>query len=313
MVVLLSLLLGSGRASPDSSVGHAGGGLAVALERAIADGWGVLWVEAECRIEGRLPRAEVFGSGVGIWNDERQFLLPRQEVRALLVALRDAGFASMRPSYGGKEDPVGEDAQPPRLTCRVSVSLDGISGQVVQLQGGRQSAELRRLAERILDSCRLKAAAGIGAVDLDDGLAKVASGVLAPEVLQVLVSRRPEGRPSAEPARGWTMRVAGGAVSMEKAGEPGLVPLEARLDDGEAVALARLLREGALAGLPINLYAEELTELVVRVLGHEKAVQARRFAGMSRDTHGDAQARFERVLKALDEWRQRWLAAHPAA
>jgi hypothetical protein len=310
---LLSLLLGRVGASPDSPAGPTGGSLREALERALADGWGVLRVEAECRVEGRLPRAEVFGNGVGIWNDERQFRLPREEVRALLVALRDAGFASMRPSYGGKEDPVGEDAQPPRLTCRVGVSLDGISGQVVQLQGGRQSAELRRLAERILDTCRRKAAAGIGAVDLDDGLAKVATGVLAPEVLQVLVSRRPEGRPSVDAARAWTMRVAGGRASTAEPGEPGLETLEARLDDGEAVALARLLREGALAGLPINLYAEELTDLVVRVLDHEKTVQARRFAGMSRATHGDAQARFDRMLEALDAWRRAWLAAHPAA
>ena len=112
---MILLCLGSGRGRPDARAGHAAGGLAAALERALAHDWRELRIEAECRVEGRLPRVEVFGNGVGIWNDERQFALPREEVRALLVALRDAGFASMRPSYGGREDAAGEDAKPPRL------------------------------------------------------------------------------------------------------------------------------------------------------------------------------------------------------
>ncbi len=208
---LVSLLLASGGARADLSPERPS--LAGALDRALADGWNELEIEAECRVEGRLPRVEVYGNGVGIWNDERQFVLSRTEVRELLAAVRDAGFASMRPSYGGKHDPAREDAQAPRLTCRASVRLDGASGEAVQLEGGRQFAELRRLAETILDACREKAAAGTGAADLDDGLAKVASGILAPEVLQVLVSRQPEGRSSTDPARVLTMRVAGRTLS----------------------------------------------------------------------------------------------------
>lgn len=304
VIALVSLLLGSGFASPASAQGQSGRSLSEAVERALADGWGELQIEAECRVEGRLPRAEVFGDGVGIWNEEKQFRVPREEVRSLLVAFRDAGFTSMPPSYGGKNDPVSPKAQPPRLTCRVRLSLDGVSGQVVQLEGGRQSAELRRLAERILDECRAKGASGIGAVDLDDGLDKVANGVLAPEVLQVLVSQRPEGRPSGDGARGWVLRVEGRTASIVLSGEP--PPAEARLDHSEAASLARLLREGGIARLPPNLYAEELTDLVVRVLRHEKAIQARRFAGLTRTTHGEAQTRFERIVVALGDRRARW-------
>ena len=309
MSALVSLLLGSGSptlASPEEQTGRS---LAEALERALASGWEELRIEAECRVDGRLPRAEVHGNGVAIWNEERQFVLSREEVRSLLAAFRDAGFASMRPSYGGKADPATPDAQPPRLTCRVGLVLDGASRQVVQLQGGRQSGELRRLAERILDACRVRSASGIGAAGLDDGLAKVANGALAPEVLQVLVSRRPEGRPSADGARGWVLRVEGRTASLLGPGDPGPEPVEARLDDAEAVALARLLREDGVADLPLNLYAEELTDLVVQVLGHEKTIQARRFSGVTRATHGEAQARFERILEALAACRDRWFAA----
>ena len=306
---LLWLVLGNEGTSLVYPAGPAGTSLAEALERALADGWEDLRIEAECRVEGRLPRVEVFGNGVGIWNDERQFMLPREELRSLLVAFRDEGFVTMRPAYGGKGDPVTEGAQPPRLTCRVRLSLDGTSAEVVQLQGGRQSAELRRLAGRILDDCRMRAAGGIGAVDLDDGLAKVANGVLAPEVLRVLVSRRPEGRTSREGAQGWLLRVEGPTASLL---EPGMTqPAVARLDGAETAALARRLREDGVAGLPLNLFAEDLTDLVVRVLGHEKTVQARRFAGATRATHGDAQARFERILEVLGDCRERWLSRRP--
>jgi hypothetical protein len=81
-----------------------------------------------------------------------------------------------------------------------------------------------------------------------------------------------------------------------------------RLDDRELSGLARLLREGGMADLPINLYAEEYTDLVVKVLDREQRVQARRFAGMTRTTHGLAQGRFDRILEALGERRQRWFA-----
>jgi hypothetical protein len=228
-------------------------------------------------------------------------------VRFQLLAFREAGFAAMRASYGGKRDPVTPEKQAPRLTCRVGLSLDGATGQVVQLQGGRQSEELRRLAERILDACRGPAVAGIGAADLHDALAKVAAGVLAPEVLRVLVSRRLETRPGAEGARGWVLRVEGRTASLQSQ-DPGRELAEVRLDEGEPPALARLLREGGVADLPINLYAEEITDLVVKVLDRERRVQARRFAGMTRTTHAGAQERFDRILEALGDRRQRWFA-----
>lgn len=300
--LLCVLLAARARAdAPDPS-------LAQALERAVSDGWQHLRIEAECRVEGRMPRVEVFGNGVGIWNEEKQFTLSREAVRSLLLAFREAGFGSMRTSYGGKRDPVTPEKAPPRLTCRVGLSLDGATRQVVQLQGGRQSEELRRLAERILDACREPAAAGIGAADLDDALSKVAAGVLAPEALRVLVSRRFETRPGEDGARGWVLRVEARTASLQSQGASGQDLAEVRLDDRELSGLARLLREGGMADLPINLYAEEYTDLVVKVLDREKRVQARRFAGMTRTTHGLAQGRFDRILEALGDRRQRWFA-----
>ncbi|HEY6549197.1 MAG TPA: hypothetical protein VI589_14875 [Vicinamibacteria bacterium] len=298
-VLLFLSLAGNGAGQPPP--------LAEALERALAQGWQQLRIQAECRVESRMPSVLIFGNGVGIWNDQKQFTLPQEKLKGLLVALRDEGFAGMRPSYGGKYDPVTAEQQPPRLTCRVELSLDGATAQVVQLQGGRQSEALRRLAGRILDECSGPAAAGIGAESLEDGLAKIESGTLAPEALELLLSRRPEARPGLENARGWVLRVAGRTATLEggpsaSAQEPLAVPL----DSGELAALARLLREGGVADLPINLYAEEYTDLVVEVLDRERRVQARRFAGMTPTTHAAQQVKFDRILEALAGRRERW-------
>jgi hypothetical protein len=296
-VLFLLSLAGNGESSPPS--------LAEALERGVAQGWRQLAIQAECRVESRMPRVEIFGNGVGIWNGQKQFKLPPEKLKGLLVAFREEGFAAMPPSHGGRYDPVTKEQQPPRLTCRVGLSLDGATAQVVQLQGGRQSEGLRRLAERILDECRGPAASGTGASSLEDGLAKIETGTLAPEALELLLSRRPDPRPGEEDARGWVLRVAGRTATLD--GGPSAVPL----DPVEVAALARLLREGGAADLPINLYAEEYTDLVVNVLGRERRVQARRFAGMTRTTSADAQSRFDRILEGLLERRQRWFASLP--
>ena len=75
-------------------------------------------------------------------------------------------------------------------------------------------------------------------LDLEDGLAKVATGVLGPEVLHVLASRgRRAGsfRPDPQPG---TMR--GGARRVTFEGAEGRAR-HAPLDDADVVALARLL------------------------------------------------------------------------
>jgi hypothetical protein len=70
--------------------------------------------------------------------------------------------------------------------------------------------------------------------------------------------------------------------------------LELSLED--LTGLAQLLRETGVDDLPVNLYAEHYTELVVSVLNWRQALQARRFAGMSRTTHGDKQKQFDQIF-----------------
>src|SRR5688572_23930804 len=157
LVLLLLLTACSGSPRPEASV-RAGAGaepsedpagdpLSRTLDAALARGtWEDLRVDAECQDEDfRLQAVKLFGTGVGIWNDERQFAVPRERLLGVLEALRRAGFGSMRESHGGREDPgKGMGLE---LICRVRVILDGVEKQSYQLSKGRQSAELRKLAE----------------------------------------------------------------------------------------------------------------------------------------------------------------------
>jgi hypothetical protein len=282
--------------------------LTQALDRALAEGWRDLHIETECMTEAGFRTVEVFASGVGISDRKTQFQLDRGEVRTLLLAFRETRFPDMRESYGGRRDPVVRENQPPRATCRVELRLDGLRKHVAQLQYGRQSEELQGLARRILETCAGPARSGRSAKSLEDGLAKLAAGELAAETLHVLVNRRVEpddadaGRPS-----GWLLRVDGRQASTQRRrGEGGYaepVALELSLED--LAALAGILRETGIADLPVNLYAEHYTELVVSVLDWRKAVQARAFAGKTRTTHGAAQKRFDQIVAKLQDLERR--------
>lgn len=282
--------------------------VAAALARALDQGWGELHLTVECqRAEGGFEAVEVFGSGVGIWDGKRQFELHRDQVAALLAALRDAEFGALREVYGGRDDPrvpPRDEAAALRVTCRIVLRLDGVARQSAQLDRGRQSEELRELAHRLLDLCRAPAATGVTAADLAAGLGKVAAGELAPESLELLVHRRPE---QGGPGAGWLLRLAGRRATSREIEDGGGFGDPVRLDlaQDELAALARLLVDQGVADLPINLYADHYTDLVVKVLDREARIQARRFAGMTPATHGAKQERFDRIWHELAQLHRR--------
>lgn len=283
--------------------------LARALERALAEGWQELHIETECRNDaGRLERAEIFASGIGIWNREAQFQLTRTQIEDRLEAFRGSGFTDWPVVFGGKSPPMLQDTeqnQPPRVVCRVVLELDGVGKQVSQYQKGPQSAELRQLAFGILEACQGPGQSGVRATSLNDGLERVAAGDLAPETFQVIASRpRPPGEKAGE-GDSWLLRIDRGAASLRprtpEGGSDDMRVLE--LGEQTLARLAGQLRKADLAGLPSNLYAERYTDVLVRVLDHRVQIQARRFAGMTNETHGDQQKRFDEALEALQALR----------
>lgn len=285
-----------------------------ALDAALAPGASRddLRVFSECWLDDALYQVELFGDGVGVWNGERQFEIGRDRVTEVLELLRSARFGEMREVYGeaGVDIPIPQDAgraggagavAATRVMCLVSLRIGEVEKQSIQISKPPRSEELAALAESIFGLCRGPAETGVTAGGLDDGLAKVAAGTLAPETLSVLVQRKPEGRELKEGAEGFLLRIDGGRATVRRLESSGGYGPVRRLDltGGELAALAGRLAEARIGDAPPNLWAEHYTDLVIGVLGHEQRIQARRFARMTPATHGDAQVRYDEVYEAL--------------
>lgn len=270
--------------------------MADALERASAKGWSTLRLRAECRLDGEMRAVELFGGGVGIWDSEVQFRVEQTELADHLKAVRESGFAAWPSRFGGKAKELPVTNQPPRVVCRVEVEVDGARKQVVQFRLGEQSEELEALAQRLLVAGRERARAGLTADDLNDGLSKIAAGALAPETFSLTVNRRAGTGAAGRDGETWLMRIEGRRGSTREGSSPAV---ERELDAEDLAALAKGLAEADLPDLPPNLYADQYTDVVVRVLNHRGQVNARRFAGMTPETHGSKQKRFDGLLLQL--------------
>jgi hypothetical protein len=269
---------------------------AQALERALSQAlkhqtWSDLRLDTECRTEDGLRSATVFGSGVGIWNRERQLVLPRERVLALLRELEAAGFPRMRETYGDAGDEI-------ELICRVRLDLDGATKQVHQLTTGPQSPVLMRLARGILETAEEAGRAGPQAASLTEGLGMIARGELAPELLMVHVLRQSEAAGS---AAGWQLALEGGKAVLQPTPAPdGQGARTAHLAAADIAEIAGQLAAARLEEMPANLWAPEYTDFEVRVLNNRRSLQARQFAGMTPETHGEAQRRFDRLWEELE-------------
>lgn len=270
--------------------------------------WDDLRIESECLNDaGELRFATLHGTGVGIWNRDRQFTVPRERLIALLEELDRAGFSAMREIYGGADDraPATPVRWAPRMTCRVQLALDGTEKQSYQLAEGRQSAELKALAEKVLAMAEELGSQGVTAASLDDGLAKIARGELAPETLALQLQRQTEN-PNA-PEGGWMLRVHGdrAEVSRFTPADGWSEPRRFQLSRAEVADLGRRLAEAGLEGMPVNLHAPAYYDFEVQVLNRKRSLQARGFANVTPETHGETQKRFDQLLAALEALRKR--------
>jgi len=251
---------------------------------------------------------EVFASGVAIWDGRRQFTLDDEQVGSLLAAVEAAGFVTFEAVYGGATSRQGNPKRPATeavvtVTCRVSLRLSDVEKQSAQLEKGEQSEALRSLAETLFALCEGPARHGVAAADLADGLDLLARGRLAPETFSVVFHRKPEpGAATGGSGSGLLLRLQGDTATTRiydpatGYGEPRTLTLQ----PAEVGRLAANLAREAPDDLPVNLWAPDYTDLSLRVLDHRRSLQARRFAGMEPHSHGEAQARFDRLVAALE-------------
>ena len=283
----------------------AGKQLARALDAALArKSWDDLRLDSECRDEeGTFRTTKLFGTGVGIWNQERQLTVSRERLLGLLEAVRRSGFSSMPESFGG--DKNSEPDWKLQMICRVRVTLDGVEQQTFQLSEGSQSAELKDLAEQILAVGAELGPSGVAAASLEDGLGKIARGELAPETLTLQLLRQAEDPNATEGS--WILRIEDGMaqVSLPSPETAWTVPRRVRLSKEEAAALAGKLAAAQPGDLPVNLYSTWYQDLEIRVLNQKKTLQARRFANLTPETHGANQKRFEELISAIEALQQK--------
>lgn len=275
-------------------------------------GWDTLELTAECRESDSpdLRSVLIYGSGVGIWGRRLQFGLQDEEIKELLGFLREADFLDLPELYGsggsvGETEIKSSDSTEGgvRIICRVDLELGSYRKESAQRLKGDQSIELRALAERLLDYCEPLAVNCVGIEDLDSGLVKIASGELAAETLHVVLHRKPEPGVQSQGV-GYRMIIDGPSLSLREftAGQGYGDEKIVALDRSDISDLAKRLSDIGLGHLPANLYAEDYTDLRIKILDQRKAVQARRFAGMRPDKHGDAQRDFDRILAILDSF-----------
>jgi len=252
-----------------------------------------LRLETQCLDGGRFVQAAAYGSGIAIWNGERQGTLTRAQALAVVKAFARERFASMPASFGGEEDEGRRMAV--KMTCRVRAVAGGVSKDVIQLEEGRQSRALKRLATAILDAARAATQSSRPIHSLDEGLTSIAAGRLAIETLRITL-RSGGGAGVRDAGRaGWVIRLDGHDLEVEPDGGP---LVRRRLPESDVRELARVLADGRFAQLPVNIRTPDLTDVTVAVLGHEHGVQARPFAGESAQPE-DIEARFQRAVAPL--------------
>jgi hypothetical protein len=276
-------------------------GLRRELRRAVAGRRvpGSLSLLVECRRDSGFAALRVFGDGIAIWNDERQFRLDGEQIAGLLRALQEADFPALEDTYGGPRPRPRESEMATIVTCRIELALEGFVKRALQMDKGEQSPVLKELAEELLAACEAPALSGVTADGLRDGLEKIARGELAPETWVIVAHLKPE-----DPAReaGFLLRVLGAEVSVQaydaRTGyrEPAL----RRLGQEEIRRLAAELAARDPSSWPVNLYAQDYTDLSFQVLNRGKSIQARRFAGMEPGTGGPPQRAFEEVWALLE-------------
>jgi hypothetical protein len=257
-------------------------------------------VDLRWRFEGDYTSVRIFGDGVGVWNHKVGFRISRAQARALIKKFASARFGSLPDSAGEEESRV--------LTGRILVSAGAVRKIVSQMADGAQSPVLSDLALSVLHAGKKASADGVRASSFEDGFAKQLSGKLGPGALDVHIVRKSHGGESAAPET-WDLRIYGSYVyDREIGGAHGPDSTwQLRLPTAAFQALVRDLSAADIGTLPRNLYAPAYTDLDVTLLDQHRNIQAREFAGMTPQTHGEKQAAFDRLEKTLDALRERVL------
>ncbi|RMF83408.1 MAG: hypothetical protein D6739_07250 [Nitrospirae bacterium] len=254
-------------------------------------------IEAEGAVSRDTAGLTLYGSGVGIWNRTTQFRVRPEVVRAAVRALVEARFTHMPE---GLE--LGADS-PVQIVRSLSVAVGDTSWTVVQRRKARERKELTALLDRLAGLCRRAAQQGLAPLGLEDALARLARGELAPEVLR-LNANAPRVRGAEGPhPQGWRLEARHGEVTAWRQ-EPGRGWTRAArrpLTAGETRRLAGALAGARFWDLPASIHWPGYCHVSLEILGHRHAVLGRTFAGPMVERTREAAKRFAPLVRALRE------------
>ncbi|MBK9087588.1 MAG: hypothetical protein IPL90_00470 [Holophagales bacterium] len=240
----------------------------------------------------------VYGSGVGIWNREKQFALTPDEHKELLKSLVASGLFEMpeRPKPARSVE-----MNPPVVVRAVGVKVGDLERVVSQNDRVWALPALETLVADLFKLCGKAASTGTGASTLADGLEKVAKGKLAPETLLVVLNIPPVAASASAPAANGVLAVLDGGALKWTDQAPGK-PAEAvptPISAERLRSLAALLAEAGFDKLPPNLYRERYVDLRANVLNRVHSIQARKFAGLDSSKSLPQQKALEKIIEAV--------------
>ena len=257
-------------------------------------------IEVEGNLDTDLHRLNIYGRGVGIWNGESQFNLKSKEVVSAVDLLLRAKFYDM-PDRFAYEEADDERPMPVKMMRAIKVTVGGLSKTVIQDDKGPLSKPFAKLTADLVALCRIPAESALTASSLEDGLRKVADGVLAPETLMVAVNA-PELRSlKSQKGQGWQLAVQHSKLILHSITlDHGVKKVgEQTLEAAEVERLANKLLDSDAPDLPSNLNTAGYTQLTVAVLDQKVRTMARVYAGPPKDDAKAAMESFSSVRKDL--------------
>lgn len=265
-------------------------------------------IEAEGRLGTDLFSLTLYGDGVGIANNSRQFTVPAKLLTQAIDLILDSGFATMPDRFGideeegEKREGEEKDSDNPRRILRMlTVTVGSQTKTVIQDDLGDISEPLSKAVTGLVALCQKPAQSALTVPDLSEGLKGVAAEKLAPEALFVAVNA-PQIRSMANAKdQGWALAVEHGEITAHTQSlKRGIgAPVRRRLSEEEAKALARMLLKHDAPKLPRNISSPGYCQLTVSVLGHQRTILVRPFAGARPASEPANAAKFSALREEL--------------
>lgn len=265
-------------------------------------------IEVEGQLDADLHRLNIYGRGIGIWNAESQFTLKSKEVVSAIDLLLKAKFCDMPDRFAFEEVdderpmPVDDERPMPiKMIRAIKVTVGDLSKTVIQDNKGPRSEPFAKLTADLVALCRKPAESVLTASSLEDGLRKIADGLLAPETLTVTVNA-PELRSlKSQKGQGWQLTLQHSKLILHSVTlDHGVKKIgERALDAAEVQKLAHELLEADAFELPSNLNTAGYTQLSVAVLDQKMRTMARVYATPPDEGAKAAMESFSTVRKDL--------------